>query len=675
MVKNIMKTKIWQTRVKITQIPSSLEKQKILNPKTKQLIEIEKSWLFDPFLDQTVYGVEISLNRDFSWVFFLKSGSKSEAFRKGYSLLMFLEENFPGLSGEVSVLPVTEFILKQEFPIYELVIPNGPYKGLYYEQDRFYIIKKISHLFQRNTGNFIQFFILWQKDDSVNHVKYGKTSISELYKLKIFVRIIVDKESFSEKKLSTSKLVGQLEYLTMDIKNILGERANFKEIYHNTWENILTNDVFWVNHHDEHTGAKYSYIKKKLPEERVPTFISPGQLDFTFSEDLPLHKAFSLPNENINYLPISKKRESQILLGKVVNKGVLTNNKKSLPIDHFAHSVFIAGQINAGKTSFLGHICKEFYIKAPEIGILILNLGKGRQEGFYKTDIVLKFGSPELRIPYYFEGEYLDKALQETATYLVSALGLRSPCDKILYLVLKSFIRVNGCTPKSLKTLFKGLRKWFREHKYHKKFQTNILRAIQNRVLTLLSNPVLEKTLELTPDFEIPKWFQEWKTGKIVFIDLSMCNIYLKRLLSFAIFQMVKTLTPDIEAGNLQNIIIIDEAHQITEKPITTNPDDDDFISREQLEKIFSSLLREFRSKGLSLIIADQTPHRLFSCVTALPNLKILFRLSHLDNEMFTHNHEIQEYLTLQKNRHAIIMNGNNEEIFIIKTIDYFYSI
>ncbi|MFX1599710.1 MAG: hypothetical protein ACFFB6_03865, partial [Promethearchaeota archaeon] len=244
----------------------------------------------------------------------------------------------------------------------------------------------------------------------------------------------------------------------------------------------------------------------------------------------------------------------------------------------------------------------------------------------------------------------------------------------IMYLVLISFIRVNGKIPKSLKTLFKGLRKWFRIYKYHKKFQTNILRAIQNRVLTLLSNPILDKTLELTSGFKIPKWFQEWKAGKTIFIDLSMCNIYIKRLLSFAIFQMVKTLTPDIEAGNLQNIIIIDEAHQITEKPITTNPDDDDFIAREQLEKVFNSLLREFRSKGLSFILADQLPHRLFSCVTALPSLRILFRLSHLDNVIFTHNQRIQEYLTLQKNRHAIVLNGNNEEFFVIKTMDHFYS-
>ena len=541
------------------------------------------------------------------------------------------------------------------------------------EQDRFLIIKKIARLFRKNTGNFIQFFILWQKDDSVNRVKLAKISPFELYKLKIFVRVFLNRETHVDKEMEIARINGLLDYFTMNIKNILGERASFKRINLNTWEDILATDVFWMNRSNVHTGSYYSYIKEKLPEEKVPAFISPDQVDFTFSEDLPLPRAFNLPNENVNYLPISKDAKNHVLLGKVVNNGVLTNNIKSLPIAHFAHSVFIAGQTGTGKTCFLGHICKEFYNKARHLGILILNLGKGKQEGFYKTDLVLKFGSPKLRIPYYFEGEHADKSLQETASYIIASLGLKNPCDKIMYLVMSSFIRVDGNVPKSLKTLFDGMRKWFKTYQYHKKFQTNILRAIQNRVLTLLSNPVLDRTLKLSSDTKIPNWFREWKDGKTIFIDLSMCNIHIKRLLTMAILQMVKTLTPDVEATNLQNIIAIDEAHQITEKSITTNPDDDDFISREQLEKIFNTLLREYRSKGLSIVFADQTPHRLFSCVTTLPSLKILFRLSHLDNSMFTNNREIQEYLALQKNRHTVIMNGNNEEFFVIKTVDYFY--
>jgi len=150
-----------------------------------------------------------------------------------------------------------------------------------------------------------------------------------------------------------------------------------------------------------------------------------------------------------------------------------------------------------------------------------------------------------------------------------------------------------------------------------------------------------------------------------------MCTIYEKRLLTSAIFQLIRVLIPDREAGKLKNIILIDEAHQLLEKPITNNYDDDDFISREQLEKIFNELLREFRSKGLSFILSDQTPSRLFDCVTTLPSLKIIFRVGYPCNTTMLGNPAEQEFLMCQKNRQALILNGINGEKFIIETRDF----
>ncbi len=662
-----METKFWQARVKITQIPTKLETQEFVNPRTHNGAKIDMSWLFDPFLDQTVYGLELTLNKTFSFIFIMYAETESKALKRGYSFLMNLEERFLGLSGEVSALPIGLFILKQEFPTYELVLPRIPFlKG-----DKFHIIKKIIQLFKMRDTNVFQFYIFWQKDDSIHIHKYDKVSVFEMYKLKIFIRIIQDNK-LDNNKLKTVQLEAKLEYLTMGIRNLIGERACIKKTRLNTWEKIMSSNVFWINDKNQNTGAYYCYIYGKLPEERVPAFISPDEVDFTFSDDLPLQKSYSPPLVNINYSSISDK--NSISIGNIVVNGVETKIIKSLPTTHFANSVFIGGQTGAGKTYLLGHICNQFYNNAPDIGILILNLGKGKQEGFYTTDKILKYGSSDLHLSYFYEGEYLNKSLQETATYLASSLGLGSPSDKILYVVMKAFIKVNGSLPRSLKTLFNGLKKYFIEHPYHKKYQTYILRALQNRIPSLLSDPILKKTLELLQINNIPKWFNDWRNGKTIFIDLSMCDIYVKRLLSNAIFQMVKTLIPDVEAGKLQNIIVIEEAYQILELPITTNPNADDFISREQLELIFNNLIREFRSKGLSFFISDNTPHRLFSCALSLPNLKILFSLSHLDSKLFTNNLKTQEYLILQNPRYALIINGSNQEIFVVKTPEYKYS-
>jgi len=664
-----METKFWQARVKITQIPSFLEKQEFLNPKTRKPVEIDKSWLFDPFLDQTVYGLEISLNETFSFIFFMYAETEPEALRRGFSFLMSLEERFSGLTGEVSALPVDEFILKQDFPTYELVLPQ--YQSL--DGDKFRIIKKITQLFKvRNFYDF-QFYIFWQKDDSVNYNRLSKISFFELYKLKILVKVLKDNK-FDQDGQKMAQLEGRLEYLTTGMRNTNGERVSIKKVRLNNGEKIMSSNVFWRNTKNQHTGHYYCDIYDRLHEERIPAFFTPDQVDFTFSDDLPLPKSHSPPLENVNYSSLGEHDKNSISIGNILVKGVETTRIKRLPITHFAHSVFIGGQTGAGKTYLLGHICNQFYKNAPDIGILILNFGKGKQEGFYTTDTVLKYGSSDLHLNYFYEGEYINKSLQETASYLVASLGLRSPCDKILYTVLKAFIRVNGVLPRSLKTLFAGLKKYFIEHPYHTKYQTNILRALQNQIPTLLSDPILKKTLELSQSNAIPKWFKDWRDGKKKFIDLSMCDIYIKRLLANEIFQMVRTLIPDVEAGKLQNIIVIEEAFHILELPITTNPDEDDFIAREQLELIFNNLIREFRSKGLLFFIADNIPNKLFSCVLSLPNLKILFSLNNLDSKLFTNNLKTQEYLMLQKPRYALILDGNNEEIYVIKTPHYTYS-
>ena len=85
--------------------------------------------------------------------------------------------------------------------------------------------------------------------------------------------------------------MGQLDFLTINIKNLLGEKATLKQTSVNKWRNIVKSDVFWVNHNDKYTGPNYRDISQQLPEEKVPTFIIPSEVDFTFPENLPLSKS------------------------------------------------------------------------------------------------------------------------------------------------------------------------------------------------------------------------------------------------------------------------------------------------------------------------------------------------------------------------------------------------
>lgn len=663
--------KFWQTRIKITQVPVTQENDYVNDPQTNRELEFEKSWLCDPFLDQTIYGAEFTIKSDFSWVFFFPADSRSEAVKKGHGFLSYLKGKFPGLDGEVFVIPIMPHILKQKRLIYEIILPR-PRFGYY---NRINIFKKFINLFYfHNLRNLIKLYIFWQKDDSINSMnefpyKRDKESILSSYKIKIFVATSISEDV---KNLEYLKFIGQLEYLASEIQNGKGESAKVAKPPLNTWKNMLEGQVFWQNKDKIYTGKYYEKIIEDIPETLIPGFLSPYVTDFTIPSALPLPKAFILENENVNHLPITKENKNYIWFGKISHHGVSTDRNAYIAINDFSQSVLIAGMPGSGKTRLLSQIMQEFYNKAPNVGILVLNVGKGNQGVFYKSYKVIKYGDPDFRVPYFGEGEYIEKSIQETAVYLISALGLKNVVENNMINVMKSFIYTDEELPKSLSVLFNNLLKYFDEKRYHEKFHTNITRAIENRVISLLSDPIISKTLELFTDPKLPpKWLSEWMNGKKIILDMSMCNKYTKRLLTSAIFQLIRVFTPDTEAFKLQNIIVIDEAHQITEKSMSLNPDDDDFIATSQLEKVFTGLLREFRSKGLSFILSDQTPSRLFNCVATLPSIKILFRLGFPCNTLFTSNPRETDFLNLQKNRQALVYNGIMGEKYVIETLDY----
>jgi hypothetical protein len=643
----------WLTRIKILQGTLEKPEEKLGNQEYERLIQ--NSWLQNFFSDNSHYGLEIISHRDFTWTYIMKASSKEQATIQGEALLTKLLSMYPGIDGKVEIVPMTKEKLYKKNRYWEIKLPKPPYL------EQLTLISDIINLFHRNNQK-LKLYIMWKKEppkkiikirDKISQMKFKdedekefflKMWQDELYKVRIYVTYEIIHEEPEAKANELNLIEGRLLSLTMSGKNEKNG-AILKRVPSGTRGNIFRGNFF---------SGRY---------------VTPLCLDFNIPEIIPLSKPFILENENIIHVDKLENDINYIAMGRHVNRGRRTPHKILIHKNNFAQSCGIFGQQGTGKTYLLAQIIKEFYEKRPDIGILILNLGKGNQEGFYKTDRVIKFGSDKFSIPYFFEGEYLEKSLQETATYLIASTGLKNVVEKNMLNVLHRFIQKFGKPPRSLKHLFDNLLSYFKAHPYHIRFQTNILRALKNRVMALLSNPLMDKALKNTGD--IPLWFIDWRKGKKIYLDMSMCTLYEKRLLTNAIFQMIRALTPDVELGKLQNIIVIDEAHQILEKPITHNYDDDDFISRDQLEKIFNDLLREFRSKGLSFILSDQTPSRLFDCVTTLPSLKIIFRVGYPCNTTMIGNSKEQDFLILQKNRQALVFNGITGEKYIIETLDF----
>jgi len=92
---------------------------------------------------------------------------------------------------------------------------------------------------------------------------------------------------------------------------------------------------------------------------------------------------------------------------------------------------------------------------------------------------------------------------------------------------------------------------------------------------------------------------------------------------------------------------------------------------KEQIAKIFSVLLKEYRSRGVGFVIADQSPDNLFKDVTSQPSIRIIFREDFPNNTLFSEDPFERQLLTQLENRIAFVINGTTGERYLIKTLDY----
>ncbi|MBN1214664.1 MAG: hypothetical protein JXA99_04405 [Candidatus Lokiarchaeota archaeon] len=132
---------IWQTRIKITQAPHTLEEKKLPNITSQddyyalQPVDKLDTFLMDPFgfLNRQSYGIELTSEKKINWVFYTKAESKQKAFERGYTWLSELKYQFKGLDGIVSAKPIYlgEFLGKSNLNIHnwsriqEITIPKG----------------------------------------------------------------------------------------------------------------------------------------------------------------------------------------------------------------------------------------------------------------------------------------------------------------------------------------------------------------------------------------------------------------------------------------------------------------------------------------------------------------------------------------------------------------------
>jgi len=341
----------------------------------------------------------------------------------------------------------------------------------------------------------------------------------------------------------------------------------------------------------------------------------------------------------------------------------------------------VAGLTGSGKSRFFYHFKKELTLKAPHVGVLIINLEKKREKQFYNADINLKY--KDLEVPYTFidEEEDISDTIESFIPLLVASLGFAPFVEHAFVNSTTAYYNEHNQLPTELQDLFSPLKAWF-EHKvkYDDEIKLRTISAIENRVIRLLNSPVLKKIVRLRK--ELPMWFREWKNGKDVFIDLTGCKSTIKkRLIMLLIFQMISKFTPELDEldsdkkiyGNLQHLIMLDEIGEFLSVASSPIYSDDEHLAKYYVNEKFENFLGVFRSRGVSLIYIDNKPSRLFESVYSLPSIKIVFRTAHSCNHLFTKIIEEQEFLKGLEHRRAIVIDGVNGYKYEIFTPDFEY--
>lgn len=666
-----MEAELWIVKIKITQSPTQQEKEIVFDLKQEKQKEIEKTWMRNYFQDDTVYGLELSsIGNKIKWEYFIRTLTLDEAHIQGYRLLNIFKRVFPGLDGIVEIHPIYPFTFEQQKTMYELYLPEIQ------NIDKISLIKNFIHSCRNSydSQRILRFYIVWQKDDAIDskYNNYLKDSTAHTeFKVKIFIRI--ERNNNRTTEFQRLMLKSDFEFLAKSAYNIKMEKARIFKSRPDTWKEILEGNCFWKNNERIQTGKRYYLINNVIPKHEMPHFISPKNIDFNFPPKSGLPQPYILENEKIVDLPIYEDDKNYIWFGKMFRQGVLSGSNAYIRINDLARSCIVTGTTGSGKTYCASKIVQEIAEKAPHIGILTIALSKKNQERFYHADEIITYGDDDLKIPYFnipnFNTIDLDKYLHETAMYLTASLGLKGTTTTVLKNVMME--HDNGKNlPNYPRILFERTLDYLDNPKqgYHEKFHTNITSEISNKVLERLSNPIIEKTLCLTS--EIPRWFTEWRNGKNFYFDLTECSIWTQRILTNALFQMIKTLTASLESNQLNNLIVIDEPDPILAKTISNNPYDDNVIAKERLEDVFKTLLEEYRSRGLGFLIIDQQPSNLFKCVTKSPSLKIVFKLDLECGKFFTLDKRELSYLKNQEPRRALVFNGASAEEYIIRTLN-----
>ncbi len=160
---------------------------------------------------------------------------------------------------------------------------------------------------------------------------------------------------------------------------------------------------------------------------------------------------------------------------------------------------------------------------------------------------------------------------------------------------------------------------------------------------------------------------------------IELSNIKDVKQKSFVIAMLLNNIYAYVEANNvndgkLKNVILLEEAHALLCGEAAGSGDTAN--SNAAAVKLLMDMLAEIRSRGVGIVVADQSPKKVTSGVIANTNIKVMFRLVEADDKEIvkrstTMNDIQQARLSKLKCGQALLFFDKLDEVEEIKMDDY----
>lgn len=346
-------------------------------------------------------------------------------------------------------------------------------------------------------------------------------------------------------------------------------------------------------------------------------------------------------------------------------------------IEQFAHNVLIAGESERDKSVLLKMILNTFAARASDIGVLYFTFDKGFETDL-EFDCRYRFSSPEFTVPYYCVPKSGHLGVFNLARFLVSVLNLHPELFHVFSIVLRRSIQ-GGSVSKCLLGIFEGVIEYLTENPFDKDFQDYLIESLQKSIERFRQEPRLKNAVKYRK--KPPEWFNRWKAGKKVFIDLSECQ-YFARIFAFGLMiQLANNLTPHTNEKRPQGLIIVEDGNEIFSDRIFEGSLEMIDDRREDADEMFRTFLHfenttlgyvfekwigfELSYRNVSVVTVSSRFTEMYDCISRYAELIFLFKLGKTDRNNYKYNPDLKDTISNLREHQALVLGSG--EPFIIE--------